>query len=73
MSGKKILFLSILTMLFFSGCTRMLAVGEVETYCNSDKYNDLGYCDEPYNIYTNRKEIEALNKQKLEGIRCSKR
>ena len=60
-SGKNIIF-GLLAAALFSGCSgKLIAIGEVETYCdeNCDKYSDAGVCAQPYDIFINRSEYAA--------------
>lgn len=67
------IFLLGLAVLSFSGCTRMIAVGEIKTYCqeNGADFSDAGVCGDPYLIYLHSDDIaNANNYNNTEVSKC---
>jgi hypothetical protein len=69
-SGNLILICGVLSVLLFSGCTKMIAVGELDTYCDEHcpQNKDAGVCAPPYDIFQNR--AEYARRSALENKGC---
>lgn len=70
--GKKavIFILASATILLMSGCTKIIAVGDVETYCqeNGADYSDDGVCLTPIEVFKNKHEINGANRAKSKYV-----
>lgn len=68
---RKIVFIFWGLLIFLmSGCSRMIAVGEVETYCQEHgaDYSDDGVCLTPIEVFKNKHEIDQANRAKSKYI-----
>jgi len=63
------IFLSILSIsiMLFSGCSRVFSVGKENTYCREHgcSYVDVGICANPVDILQNKDNLEDLNNKSL--------
>lgn len=61
---KMALILASVTVLLLNGCTKMIAIGEVETYCQEHgaDYSDDGVCLTPIEVFKHKHEIDIANR-----------
>lgn len=64
----------LITLFVFCGCQKMIAVGEIETFCqeNGSDYSDAGWCESPYEIMQNRDNVLMANQETNRRMKCQK-